>query len=164
MVRSLRQRIALAVLVGVLVIPVLMANLGGIGQLLVCEAQVEQPFAVGAVEEGPQVTSSRTLSREQADLAFEGVDRAAELCGGVTAEIGAELVDTDTVRLIVTIVNGSELPWRGSIGLAADSAEIDVDLTTSLGDVPAGESRSDALLVRVREEQTDISGRVLLGP
>ena len=164
MVRSLRQRVALAVLIGVLAIPLVMSSLGGIGQLLVCEATVEQPFAVAAAEDGPQVTSSRTLDREQVDLGFDGTDEAAELCGGVTASIGAEIVDADVVRLIVTITNDSELPWRGSIGLAAESADVDVDLTTSLGEVPAGQSRSDDLRVRLRDQRTDIAGRILLGP
>ena len=164
MVRSIRQRVALAVLIGVLAIPLVMSNLGGIGQLLVCEAVVAQPFAVAAAAGGPQVTSSRTLERGQADVAFDATPEAAELCGGVTASIAAEIVDVEAVRLVVTISNDSDLPWQGSIGLAADATDVDVDLTTSLGEVPAGESRSDTLVVRVRDEQTDIAGRILLGP
>lgn len=166
MVRSLRQRVALAVLLGVLLVPVVMSSLGGIGQLLVCEATVAQPFAVApGGQDGPLVTSSRTLDRDASDTPrFEGTDEAAALCGGVSAEIAAEIVDPDTVRLVVTLVNSSELPWQGSIGVTADAGDVDVDLTTSLGEVPAGGRRSDTLLLSVQDTQADIGGRILLGP
>lgn len=165
MVRRLRQRVALAVLVAVLLIPLLMANLGGIGQLLVCEAVVAQPFAVTTDGDGgAQVTSSRVLERDADATSFDAAGDVAELCGGVTADISAELVDDAVVRLTVTITNGSQLPWQGSIGLTAAAGDVDADLTTSLGEVPPGESRSDTLRLRVQEEQTEIEGRLLLGP
>lgn len=194
MVTSLRQRIAIAVLVGVMVIPLLMSSLGGIGQLLACESVVAQPFSVTPTEGGTVVASSRVLDRPAdaagADDAAGAADdtagtddaagdvagpdetagvahppgAAAAGCAGVTADIAAELVDEDTVRLVVTIANASDLPWRGSIGLRALGDQVDADLTTSLGRVPAGAERSDDLLLRVPDERTEIAGRVLLGP
>lgn len=158
MVTSLRQRIALAVLIGVMAIPLVMSSLGGIGQLLVCEAVVEQPFAVAPGDSGPIVASARSLERD-APPPTDG-----DACGGVTTEIAAELVEADTVRLVVTIVNTTDQRWRGTIGLAAAAQDVDVDLTTSLGEVPAGQRRSDDVLLRVQDAQTDIAGRLLLGP
>lgn len=165
-VTSLRQRIALAALVGVLLIPLVMSSLGGIGQLLACEAEVAQPFAVtGSGGDDVAVTSSRTLDRD-ADPAEDveaEADEVRQLCGGVTVDIAAQPRDLDEVELTVTITNDTDRDWQGSIGLAT-TGDVDVDLTTSLGNVPAGESRSDTLVMQVQDSQTDIAGRLLLGP
>lgn len=167
MVTVLKHRIALAVLVGVLVIPVLTSNLGGIGQLLACTAVIEQPFALaGQSEESPQVTSSRQVTREDETIVeFEGADGdAVALCEGVTASLSAVPIDDQRVRLDITIVNDSDAPWRGTMGVDAVSSEIDANVTRPIGDVPPGGSGTGSLELRVPEGQTDIAGTVLLGP
>ena len=164
MVTVLKHRLALAVLVGVLVIPVLSVNNGGLSHLLFCEAVVAQPFAVGSTDDGTQVTSSTSLSRDEPDTPFEGRDRVTDVCQGVRVDVSAEPISDDRVRLTVTIVNESDLTWRGSVGLAAAGETNEADLTAALGEVAAGESESTSVELRVLPGQTDIEGTLLLGP
>lgn len=164
MVTVLKHRLALAVLVGVLVIPVLSVNNGGLSHLLFCEAVVAQPFAVGSTEDGTQVTSSQSLSRDEPETVFQGRDRITEVCEGVRAQVSAEPITDERVRLTVTIVNESEQTWRGSVGLAAAGDTNEADLTAALGEVAPGESESASLELRVLPGQTDIEGTLLLGP
>lgn len=165
MVTVLKHRIALVVLVGVLVIPVLTSSLGGIGQLLSCTADIEQPFSIAALgDDQPQVTSSVRVSREEHSADFIGTEDAIAFCNGVTAELSATPIDGERVTLNLTIINDSELPWQGSIGVEADGVDIEVDVTRPIGSVPAGETRTAKLELRVPEGQTELAGTVLLGP
>ncbi len=165
-VTVLKLRLALAALVGVLVIPLLTTNNGGLSHLLFCSAEVAQPFAVAAVDaDDPQVTSSISFDRETLDMnPFRGADEVTSVCDGVTAEVSAEPLDRDRVLLTVTIINESTVPWRGSIGLAADGAASDADLTASIGEVGPGAQGSATMELRVRAGQTELNGTLLLGP
>ena len=169
MVSNLKYRLALAVLVGVLVIPIISVNNGGLSHLLFCEASVAQSFALGSSsesteEEGAPLTSSTQLDRDEPGTRFEGSEQLTEVCEGVSAAVSAQPLEGDRVALTITIINESELPWRGSVGLAAAGQTNDADLTTALGEVPAGESRSTTMELRILPGQTEISGTLLLGP
>lgn len=166
MVSVLKHRLALAVLVGVLVIPVLSVNNGGLSHLLFCEATVAQNFAVSSPDDsgGSAVTSSTTLSRDQPTVTFEGRGALAEACEGVSAEISAVPISDERVDLTITIFNESDLPWRGSVGLAAEGDANNADLTAALGQVEPGGSESASLELRILPGQTEIQGKLLLGP
>lgn len=167
MVSVLKHRIALAVLVGVLVIPILSVNNGGLSHLLFCEATVTQSFAVASDSGGPgetNVTSSTRLTLDQPTVTFEGDASVTPVCDGVTAEVTAEPLDSGRVTLTVTIHNRSELPWRGSVGLAAEGQGNRADLTAAIGEVRPGEDGSASLELRVPAGQTEIAGTLLLGP
>lgn len=166
MVPVLKRRLAMVVLVGVLVIPVVSVNNGGLSHLLFCEANVEQQFAVGSNVDGerPPITSSTRLDFDAPASDFAGEQRVADVCDGVTAAVSATPLSDDRVLLTVTIINDSELPWQGSVGLSADGAENEADLTAALGEVGAGEAASTAMELRVLPGQTEISGTLLLGP
>lgn len=168
-VTSLKHRLALAALVGVLIIPLLTTNNGGLSHLLFCTAEVAQPFAIAAaVDDDPQVTSSTSIDRADVESegagAFEGRPAATAECEGVRAEVSAEPIDHERVRLTVTIINDSEIAWRGSIGLAATGQARRADLTAAIGEVKPGERGSASLELRVADGQTDIDGTLLLGP
>lgn len=171
MVTSLKHRLALAALVGALLIPLVTSNTQGLSHLLFCRAEVAQPFAVapGAVdtgEETAQVTSSTAISRDD-DLAgssFEGDAAVTDFCDGVRAEVSAQPLSGDRVLLNVAIVNDSTVPWRGSIALAAQGSAGAADLTAAIGEVAPGERGEATLELRVPEGQTDIDGTLLLGP
>lgn len=171
MVTVLKHRLALAVLVGVLVIPLLSVNNAGLSHLLFCETAVAQAFAVGSSEddgEGAPITSSTQLDRDdepdaEADGATE-LTEVTEVCEGVRAAVSAQPLTDDRVRLTVTIHNDSELPWRGSVGLAAEGESNSADLTATLGEVAPGSSESASLELRVLPGQTEIAGKLLLGP
>lgn len=166
MVSVLKHRLALAVLVGVLVIPVLSVNNGGLSHLLFCEAVVAQPFAIGSTDDptGAQVTSSTQVSRDEPDTTFEGRAEVTEVCQGVKAEVRASPISEDRVQLTVTILNDTDLTWRGSVGLAAEGEDNQADLTAALGEVPARGSESATMELRVLPGQTEINGTLLLGP
>ena len=165
MVTVLKRRLALVALVGVLVIPILSVNNQGLSHLLFCEATVEEQFAIGALEEGepPPLTSSTSLDADQPAIQFEGARDIAEVCAGVRASISAAPVADDLVRLTITIVNDSSVPWQGSVGLAAEG-DADADLTATLGEVPAGGEESATVDLRVLPGQTEVNGTLLLGP
>lgn len=166
MVSVLKHRLALAVLVGVLVIPVLSVNNAGLAHLLFCEATVAQHFAVGSADDSvaPPVTSSTTLSRDDPETTFEGDTQVTEVCQGVRAAITASPLSEERVQLTVTIINDSELTWRGSVGLAAQGESNSADLTATLGEVEPGGSESASMELRVLPGQTEIAGTLLLGP
>lgn len=166
MVPVLKRRLAMVVLVGVLVIPVVSVNNGGLSHLLFCEANVEQQFAVGSNTEGdrPAITSSTRLDADTPEIAFEGQDQVAEVCKGVSAAVSASPLSDDRVQLTVTIINDSDLSWQGSVGLAAEGDDNEADLTAALGEVAAGETASTTMELRVLPGQTEIKGTLLLGP
>ncbi len=166
MVSVLKHRLALAVLVGVLVIPILSVNNGGLSHLLFCEATVTQNFAVSSGDDaaGAAVTSSTSLDRDEPTVTFEGRGALAEACAGVHVEVSAVPISDERVGLTVTIINESDLTWRGSVGLAADGEANNADLTAALGQVEAGGSESASLELRILPGQTEIQGTLLLGP
>lgn len=170
MVSNLKYRLALAVLVGVLVIPIISVNNGGLSHLLFCEATVAQSFALGSSQEelaegeSAPLTSSTQLSRDEPSTSFEGREELTDVCEGVSAAVSAQPLEEDRVALTVTIINDSQLPWRGSVGLQAAGQSNDADLTTALGEVEAGSSRSTTMELRILPGQTEISGTLLLGP
>lgn len=165
MVPVLKRRLALAALVGVLVIPVLSVNNQGLSHLLFCEATVSEQFAIGSTIDGEPapVTSSTALEAGGAEVEFAGDDQIAEACRGVRASISAVPLAEDVVQLTVTIVNDSALPWQGSVALAAEG-DRNADLTATLGEVPAGGQQSATLELRVLPGQSEITGTLLLGP
>lgn len=166
MVSVLKHRLALAVLVGVLVIPVLSVNNSGLSHLLFCEATVAQHFAVGSTDPdvGAPVTSSTTLDRDDPETLFEGDTQVTEVCQGVRAALSAMPLSEERIQLTVTILNDSELPWRGSVSLAAAGETNSADLTATLGEVEPGGSESATMVLRVLPGQTEIAGTLLLGP
>ena len=165
MVSVLRRRLALAALVGVLVIPVLSVNNQGLSHLLFCEGAVEERFTIGSAEddEPPPVTSSTSLDADGPAVDFRGTDEVVAACAGVRASVSAIPISDDEVRLTVTIINDSTVPWQGSVGLTA-AGEDEADLTAVLGEVPAGGEESATVTLRVLEGQTEITGTLLLGP
>ena len=165
MVSVLKRRLALAALVGVLVIPVLSVNNQGLPHLLLCEGTVEERFAIGSTEDGepPSMTSSTSLDADDPAIDFRGTEEIVGACAGVRASVSAAPISRDEVQLSVTIINDSTLPWQGSVGLTA-SGENEADLTAVLGEVPAGGQETATITVRVLEGQTEITGTLLLGP
>ncbi len=161
MVSVLKHRLALAVLVGVLVIPVLSVNCR-----TCCSARQRWRFAVSSPDgsDGAAVTSSTTLSRDQPTITFEGRGALGEACEGVRAQVSAIPISDERVGLTITIINESDLPWRGSVGLAAEGDANNADLTAALGQVEPGGSESASLELRILPGQTEIQGTLLLGP
>lgn len=175
MVTSLQQRLALAVLVGVLLIPSLAGNLRGLTHLLTCEEGVAEAFAIAGLDGGdPLLTSSTELSNPALDdeptpdagaqLATTSPDGL--LCGALRVQLSAEAVADDLVLLTVDVTNDSDLPWSGTLDLAADGDAVTVGsgLSATVGRVEPGESATTALELRVPPGQTDLAGTLLLGP
>lgn len=182
MVTSLQQRVALVALVGVLLIPLLASNLRGLTHLLTCSEAVAQPFAITGLDDGaPSITSSTTLERGdgtdadddgggQGDGQDSGQDSGQDggelLCDALVVELSASDDGPDRVLLRVAVTNESQLPWRGTLDLAADGEQVQVDsgLSAPLGRVEPGTTEQATLVLRVPPGQTELAGTLLLGP
>lgn len=153
MVPSLRNRLALFVLLGVLTIPALSGNLRGLTHLLVCEQAVARPFLVEVLPDGQAiVASAQTINVDDAPL-----------CGGLAVDLRAQ-VDGDRLDLDVILVNDSTIPWAGTVGLEVSNPNVDLVVPASAGRVEAGESATVRLTMRLARGVTDIDGTLLLGP
>ena len=174
MVTSLQQRVALVALVGVLLIPLLASNLRGLTHLLTCSEAVAQPFAITGLDDGaPSNTSSTTLERGDGTDADDdgggqdsGQDGGELLCDALVVELSASDDGPDRVLLRVAVTNESQLPWRGTLDLAADGEQVQVDsgLSAPLGRVEPGTTEQATLVLRVPPGQTELAGTLLLGP
>lgn len=167
MVTSLQQRVALVALVGVLLIPLLASNLRGLTHLLTCSEGVAQPFAItGLADDEPSITSSTTLERDEGDEGDASPTGGELLCDALRVQLSATSDGSDRVLLQVSVTNGSELPWRGTLDLTAagDSVQVDSGLTAPIGRVEPGATERASLSLRVPAGQTELSGTLLLGP
>lgn len=78
----------------------------------------------------------------------------------------AAIAGDDRAALELTVVNTTELPWRGTIsvelmdGGVVGSTLIPVDV----GRIDAGGRANDELVVRLGDGTHELSGRLLVGP
>jgi hypothetical protein len=147
-----RARVGLLVLLGAFLVPVAVSPLRGLTHVLACQAEVGTPFTVFMEEDGtvPTVLSSSTTERDDA----EG------LCGGLRTDLAVQDLGEGTVRLIVPISNTTSSPWRGTVRVAVGATR----LPLRLGLVPAGEMRSDSVVLRLRPGTHVLDGTLLIGP
>lgn len=169
MTASLQQRLALVALVGILLVPVLATNMRGLTHLLTCSEDVTQQFAVqGLGDQDAMLTSSTVVERDGAVGAndLEVVQASGgQLCDALRVDVSARATAADRVELTVALTNDSELPWSGTVGLAAAGTEVGGGrMNASVGRVEPGERASTTLRLRVPAGQTEIGGTLLLGP
>lgn len=153
MVSSLRNRFALIVLLGAMLVPALAGNLRGLTHVLVCEESVERPFVVEILDNGEAVVgSAQTIESDE-----------ERVCGGLLVDLRAHL-DGDRLDIEVVLSNETSIPWAGTVGLAVATPEVDVVVPASTGTVEPGESSAVRLTLQLSEGVTDIDGTLLLGP
>lgn len=146
----MRTRLALMLLAGVLIIPIVQSSLRGFDHLLTCTEQVETPFQVIITDGLPIVTGSTTL--EPGDPTV--------FCGGLGVEISVGPSTEADVRVFVDLDNTSDVDWFGTVDLSVGSTRVPVDL----GKVSSGSSRTESIDVQLPEGTTAFSGSLLIGP
>jgi hypothetical protein len=154
---ALRAQVALIALFGVLLIPIGTSSLRGLTHILTCQEAAAAPFTIQVPEDGPpSIQSSSTIERDP-----DGSIPDTSVCGGLTLDvlIGSETEDRANVTLSIT--NGSEYGWRGSVQMQLDEIDIPIDI----GEIGSGETASDEFELRLDEGSTyEIQGDLLIGP
>lgn len=141
----------MVVLLGTFLIPIGMSSLRGLTHLLTCQDQTEIPFTLIVPEDGaPVIVSSNVIERD----APEGV------CGGLVLDMGVGPSDPGKVQLRLPITNNTEYDWQGSVSLQLGDTTVPVDI----GEIRAGETRSDTITVRVDPGELEVNGSLLIGP
>lgn len=141
----------MVVLLGTFLIPIGMSSLRGLTHLLTCQDETEIPFTLIVGEDGPPViVSSNVIERD----APEGV------CGGLVLDMGVGPGGPGRVQLRLPITNNTEFDWQGSVSLQIGDTSVPVDI----GEIRAGETRSDTVTVRVEPGELEVHGSLLIGP
>ena len=137
---------------GVFLIPISQSNLSGLTHVLTCKQQIEQPFTVVISPNGePALLSSMQITLE---------DTEPTLCGGLVVEPGVTTDGPGTVAMVLPIKNESAHPWRGTITVRLGRTSIPV----GIGEVPAGETRSEEVPFNLKEGSTELNGSLSIGP
>src|SRR5688572_1383770 len=127
---ALRAQVALVGFLAVLLIPIGTSSLRGLTHILTCREPATSPFTVEVPAEGPPVISSSTVIEREPS----GEPVSTELCGGLVLDIAIGSGADDRPVVQVTITNGSEYGWRGTVELRLDEIAIPIDI----GSIDAG--------------------------
>lgn len=152
----LRARVAQFLVVAILLIPVAMSSLRGLTHLLVCTEDVATPFTVDMRPDAPPViATSQRFSP----------DDARGVCGGLELDLRARRADDDAVEMLVYIHNPTTSLWSGTVQLLLEQPSgQSLHLPVDVGRIPAEETGSAAVPIRLREGTTSLSGSLLIGP
>ena len=119
--------------------------------MLTCQDEVKTPFSMVVPKQGPaQVVSSTRIQRAEKDT----------LCGGLSLNIGGRPQGPGKVAMHLPITNDSPHLWRGTVKLLLDETPIPVDI----GEIDAGETESDTVVVRLDPGSHQVDGSLLIGP
>lgn len=142
----LRSRLALAALLGVLLIPIGMSSLRGLTHVLTCREHTNVPFAVDI----PTITSSQRITRNE----------PLELCGGLTLNLAVKSLSSDKVQVKLPITNHTKYTWQGSVSLKVSGTSVPV----RIGEVKPGRTSTDVIDVKIAKGTHTIDGSLLIGP
>lgn len=143
---------ALFSLMGVFLIPIGQANLGGLTHVLTCKQQIEQPFTVViAPGQEPSLLSSLQITREET---------TTTLCGGLSVDPAVSSRGPRTIVMTLPIKNDSPYVWRGTVTLLFGKTSIPV----GIGEVPAGQTRSEDVEFVLKKGTFELNGALSIGP
>ncbi|HJU81766.1 MAG TPA: hypothetical protein VJ796_08445 [Acidimicrobiia bacterium] len=146
----LRLRLAMALLLGVFLIPVGLSSLRGLTHVVSCQGAIAQPFEVRFGEDGtPLLTGSRVVEA--------GDD---PVCANLNTDLSMRDAGPNRLEVTVPIENRGTDPWRGTVSLVVGGVFIPVEI----GLVPPGETRSETIVLRLPEGLTQFDGELLIGP
>lgn len=146
----IRIRLALAVLLGVFLIPVVLSSLRGLTHVVSCEESIAQPFEVNFGSDGtPLLTGSQLLEA--------GTD---PVCANLSTDLSMREAGPNRLEVTVPVENRGEQPWRGTVTLKVG----DVLIPVQIGLVPPGETRSESIVLRLPAGVTGFTGELLIGP
>ena len=147
----LRTRVVLLALFGVFLIPVVLSTVRGLTHVVSCTREIARPFEVAVGDDDRPV------------LAGSAVVEAGEApqCGGaLKANVEVSAKGPNEIAVTVPITNAGEAAWRGTVSLRVGNTVIPFHV----GLVPAGETRSETIVLRLPDGTTGFTGSLLLGP
>jgi hypothetical protein len=147
----LRPRLAVFILFGVFLIPVVLSSLRGLTHVVSCTREIARPFEVAVGDdERPVITGSAVVEAG-----------AEQQCGGALAvDVSVSARGPNEIAVTVPITNEGLTPWRGTVRLRVGNTVIPFQI----GLVPAGQTRSETIVLRLPEGTTGFSGSLLIGP
>lgn len=147
----LRPRLAVLVLFGVFLIPVVLSSLRGLTHVVSCTREIARPFEVAVGdEERPVITGSAVVEAG-----------AEQQCGGaLNVDVSVSARGPNEIAVTVPITNEGPTAWRGTVRLRVGNTVIPFQI----GLVAAGETRSETIVLRLPEGTTGFSGSLLIGP
>jgi len=147
----LRPRLAVFILFGVFLIPVVLSSLRGLTHVVSCTREIARPFEVAVGDgERPVITGSAVVEAG-----------AAQQCGGtLDVDVSVSARGPNEIAVTVPITNKGLTPWRGTVRLRVGNTVIPFQI----GLVPAGETRSETIVLRLPDGTTGFSGSLLIGP
>jgi hypothetical protein len=148
---SVRSRYALWLLVAVLLIPLGTTNLRGLHHLVSCTEELDQTFAVTAVDaDRAIITGSTSVVREP----------PTGKCAAVSMNMRVRSDGRGFILITLPVTNETDRSWSTSVKLKIDGLTTSV----SVGRVPPGETRSKQVRIRLTRELQSITGTLLVGP
>lgn len=147
----LRSRAAIAVLLGVFLIPIGLSSLRGLSHILTCQQEVASPFTVVVDEDGSAVVVSSTRVEASEETG---------VCGGLVVDLRARPGEPGRMTMTVELANRGEYPWIGTVDLALNGNSFPV----RIGRVAPGESEEDTIVFRLDPGSHEIGGLLLVGP
>ncbi len=148
---TFRARIAIVLILGIFLIPILVSSLRGLTHVLACEEAVESPFTV-VVSAGGNAVVTSSASGE--------AGTSSALCGGLSVDMKAGRVANDRMNVTISVTNNSEYPWQGTVDLSLNGSMFPI----AIGRIDPGVTESDSVPLRLGEGTTELDGTLLVGP
>jgi hypothetical protein len=148
---SVRGRIGLGLVLVAFLIPISAASLGGLTQVVTCQARARNTVAT--------VTSADTGSIVLGSDAVERAERP--LCGRLVLVTQVRFAPGGRLDLRVGLRNESRHPWHGTVHLALHGAST---LYTALGTIAPGRVVYRSIEFTPPHGRSDIPLEVLVGP
>lgn len=145
------SRVALAMLVGSFLIPLSTTTLRGMHHLVSCTDEVDQTFAVTAIDSlRAVITGSTSVVREP----------PTGECSAVDMNMQVRPDGKGFILISMPVVNRTDRPWNTSVILRLDGLKT----TVRVGRVQPGDTFTKALRVRLTTELQSITGTLVVGP
>jgi hypothetical protein len=149
---ALRSRLAVLLMMGAFLVPIMSSNQRGLTHPLTCEQETESPFTL-LVEEGqdPTILTSQFFTSEEETL----------LCGALDLNLRARSKGENRIEMILPIRNESDYAWHGSVKLRIGKTSVPI----RVGEIAAGDSEvASVTLPNLPRGQTTVDGSLLIGP
>jgi hypothetical protein len=143
--------VAVSGIVGSLLIPVSTSTLGGMHHLVSCVDEVEQTFAVTAIDSKRAIiTGSSVITREPPEGDCASVDMAMRVRPD----------GKGFVLILLPVSNQTDRVWTTSVILKLDGLKTSVPV----GRVKPGQTMTHEVRVRLTKELKNITGTLVVGP
>ena len=140
-------------LLGIFLIPLTTSSLRGLTHVLSCSDEVPAILSVDTTDDDNTVLlGADSTTREEAD---------STLCDGLEVTLQLSSATAQRAEVDVSVTNGTETDWQGSMRLRLAGTEIPV----SIGRIGAGDTESDTVELTVDAGRSyEITGTLLIGP